>query len=465
MNWTAQQKIRIGFWLLTLVPVVLGVLAVRNAYELVAAANHLKTSNEIGKGIERLFSEVKDIEVAQREFLLIGGDQPLQTIRETFGRVDADVRQLRRLGADPRWLDLLDQLIPQKSDEIQKTIELRNVEGPEAASRAILTNRGHEAMDDIRRVVMNMRKEQDARLEARSSELEMRFRRTLQLFALVLLFNLALIVALYLLQRAETERTARQKEELELHVALRTEALQRSNEDLQQFAYVASHDMKEPLRMISSYATLLQRRYSGRLDEDADSFINFIVDGVRRMNTLIQDLLEYSRAGAGSDEQFSDVTVETVLRNVLANLKVTMVESGAYVSWEHIPEKVSYDAMRLTQIFQNLIGNAIKYRGERRPVVRIRSEQNPDEIVFSVRDNGIGIEPEYIDKIFGIFQRLHGKEYEGTGIGLAMVKKIVERHGGRIWVESKPGVGSTFYFTVLKNAPVSVTKAVTTTTT
>ena len=463
MNWTAQQKIRIGFWLLTLVPVVLGVLAVRNAYELAEAASHLKTTNEIGKGIERLFSEVKDIEVAQREFLLIGGDQPLQTIRETFGRVDADVRELRRLGADPRWLDLLDQLIPQKSEEIQKTIELRNVEGPEAASRAILTNRGHEAMDDIRRVVVNMRKEQDARLQTRSEEQRMQFRWTLQLFALVLLLNLALIAVLYLLQRAETERTARQKEELEHHVALRTEALQRSNEDLQQFAYVASHDMKEPLRMISSYATLLQRRYAGRLDEDADSFINFIVDGVRRMNTLIQDLLEYSRAGAGSEEQFSDVTVDTVLRNVLANLKVTMVESGAYVSWENIPKTVPYDAVRLTQIFQNLIGNAIKYHGERRPVVRIRSEENPDEIVFSVRDNGIGIEQEYIDKIFGIFQRLHGKEYEGTGIGLAMVKKIVERHGGRIWVDSKPGEGSVFYFTVLKTAPVSVAKATTTT--
>src|SRR4051794_11151209 len=379
MSWTAQQKIRFGFWLLTLVPIVIGVYAVRNAYELVHAANHVRTSNDIGKGIERVFSELKDVEVAHREFILVGSEEPLRSIGDTHARVDADIRELRSLGADARWLDLLDELIPQKFEEIQKTIELRNEKGAEAASQALLTNRGHEAMDDIRRVVENMRKEQETRLQERSQEQRMRFGSTLQLFGCVLALNLALIVALYFLQRGETERTARHNDELERRVALRTEALQRSNEDLQQFAYVASHDMKEPLRMISSYATLLQRRYSGRLDQDADSFINFIVDGVRRMDSLIQDLLEYSRAGSGTEEQFTEVYVDTVLRNVTANLKVTIAESGASVTWEHIPQTVPYDAMCLTQIFQNLIGNAIKYRGNRTPVVRIRSEENPDE--------------------------------------------------------------------------------------
>lgn len=288
---------------------------------------------------------------------------------------------------------------------------------------------------------------------------------TLQLFMLVLLLNVALIVALYLLQSGETERSRLLNEELEHRVALRTEALQRSNEDLQQFAYVASHDMKEPLRMISSYATLLQRKYAGRLDADGDTFINFIVDGTRRMNALIQDLLEYSRAGGGKEDQLSDVNVETVLRTVMTNLKVTTAEAGASVTWNKLPESVPYDAVRLTQVFQNLIGNAIKYRGERRPVINISSEQTGDEIVFRVRDNGIGIEPEYIETIFGIFQRLHGKEYEGTGIGLAMVKKIVERYGGRIWVESTPGEGSIFYFTVLTTAPRALAEATSTTTT
>ena len=183
------------------------------------------------------------------------------------------------------------------------------------------------------------------------------------------------------------------------------------------------------------------------------------------MNVLIQDLLDYSRAGAGKEDELTGVNVQAVLENVMANLKVTIAESGASVSWHDLPKSVLYDEGRLTQIFQNLIGNAIKYRGNRSPEVRILARQEDSEIVFSVSDNGIGIKPEYIDKIFGIFQRLHGQEYEGTGIGLAMVKKIVERYGGRVWVESKPGAGSTFYFTLLGTVPAGIAEAKTTSTT
>ncbi len=464
MDWTAQQKIRLGFWLLILIPIVLGVLATRNVFELEDSFQHVAVTNDIGRRIETLFSEIKDVEVAQREYILNGGSQPVKIIRDTRPKIQEDIRELRTLGADPRWLTLLESLIPEKFDEIQKTIELRDDLGREAASQALLTNRGQKAMDDIRRVVANMRLEEDRRLSDRSAEQRKRFNTTFQIFAAILFLNLGLIAALYMLQRRETERIRHLNEELEHRVALRTEALQRSNEDLQQFAYVASHDMKEPLRMISSYATLLQRKCAGQLDGDADTFLNYIVDGARRMNALITDLLDYSRAGGGNDDDLFPVDVKSVLRNVLTNLKVTITETGASVTWENLPESVLYDSVRLTQVFQNLLSNAIKYRGERRPVVRISSEQRPDEIVFSVRDNGIGIESEYIEQIFGIFQRLHGKEYEGTGIGLAMVKKIVERYGGRIWVESQPGVGSTFYFTVLTTAPLGIAEATSTTT-
>lgn len=464
MNWTAHQKIRLGFWILTLAPIILGAFAIRNAYQLAQAAQHVADTNTTSRLLEQMFSELKDVEVAQREYILSGSEQPLKTIAGIRGQIESDIKDLRKLGADRTWLALLEELIPQKFDEIQTTIGLRQEVGAEAASQSLLFNRGQQAMDDIRRVVRNMRQEQERRLNQRSQEQRASFESSLELFALVLMLNLALIWLLYFLQRGETRRARRLNEELEQKVASRTEALQRSNQDLQQFAYVASHDMKEPLRMISSYSTLLQRRYTGRLDEEANTFITFIVDGVRRLNTLIEDLLEYSRAGSGKEDELSDVHVVTVLNNVMDNLKITIAEAGATVSWDNLPESVPYDSGRLTQIFQNLVANAIKYRGDRPPVVRIRSEKRAAEVVFSVSDNGMGIQPEYIDKIFGIFQRLHGKEYEGTGIGLAMVKQIVERYGGRIWAESKPGAGSTFHFTVPRTALKPIAEAASTST-
>jgi light-regulated signal transduction histidine kinase (bacteriophytochrome) len=268
------------------------------------------------------------------------------------------------------------------------------------------------------------------------------------------LLNLALIWLIAFRVRREQENIRALNQDLERRVALRTEALQRSNDDLQQFAYVASHDLKEPLRMVSSYSTLLQRKYQGRLDPDADTYIRFITGGVKRMDALISDLLEYSRAGETPDGSLGLVDTETVMKNVLSNLKVTISESHAIVRVSRLPP-VTFDPMCLMQIFQNLIGNAIKYRGERSPEIDIAARTNERETIFSVKDNGIGIDARDKDKIFGIFKRLHGNEYEGTGIGLAMVKKIIDRQGGRIWVESLPGAGSTFYFSVLHSAHVA----------
>ena len=454
MNLTVQQRIRLGFWLLALLPVILGLLAARNAYDLAQAARHVALTNDISRRLEKLFSDIKDVEVAQREYILSGGEDALSVITRSEAVIDTDLRTLRELrskwemDAQDQWMAHLETLIPQKLQDIQAIIKMHDENGPDAASQMLLANRGTQAIDDIRTAIRNMIAEEDQRLKKRSDEQTASFVRTIILFIGVLVVNVALIAMVYFLQRRETEQARRANEELERRVALRTEALQRSNEDLQQFAYIASHDLREPLRMISSYTTLLQRRYAGRLDADADTFINFIVDGVHRMHALIQDILEYSRAGGGGDEKVTDVEVDRILRNVLTNLKVTISESGASVRWHDLPKTVPYDEIRLTQIFQNLISNAIKYRGERRPDVVIEATHEGDEIVFAVRDNGIGIEPEFINKIFGIFQRLHGKEYEGTGIGLAMVKKIVERYRGRIWAQSTPGVGSTFFFTI-----------------
>ncbi len=228
---------------------------------------------------------------------------------------------------------------------------------------------------------------------------------------------------------------------------LKLEELRQTNEELEQFAYVSSHDLQEPLRMISSYLQLLQRRYQGKLDEKADKYIYYAVDGAARMQVLINDLLEFSRVTTRAGET-TPADCEFVLNQVLSNLDLYIKENRATVSYGHLPE-VMADNTQLAQVFQNIIINGIKFHSEEAPQICISAEKTEKELVFSVQDNGIGIDPQYSEKIFEVFKRLHNKEaYPGTGIGLAVCKKIVERHGGRIWVESELGKGSTFYFTL-----------------
>ncbi len=223
--------------------------------------------------------------------------------------------------------------------------------------------------------------------------------------------------------------------------------LARSNAELEQFAYVATHDLQEPLRAVASCVQLLQKRYEGGLDGQAHEFIAHAVDGTKRMQTLINDLLAYSRISTHA-QVFASTNCEMVLQEALANLMVAIAESGAAVTRDPLPT-VSGDATQLTQLFQNLVGNALKFRGGRPPQIHIGAVRNDHEWRFSVADNGIGMEPQYFERVFLVFQRLHTrKDYQGTGIGLAICKKVVERHGGRIWAESEPGQGATFCFTI-----------------
>jgi signal transduction histidine kinase len=231
-------------------------------------------------------------------------------------------------------------------------------------------------------------------------------------------------------------------------LARQAQELAHSNAELEQFAYVASHDLQEPLRMVRSYVQLLERRYKGQLGEDADEFIHFAIDGAERMQTLISDLLQYSRISTHG-ESFAPTDCSAALDHALTNLKVAIEECGAIITHDELPT-VMADESQLTRLLQNLVGNGIKFHKKgARPEVHIGVEHAGGQWIFPVRDNGIGIDPKDFESIFMIFQRLHSREeYEGTGIGLAVCKKIVERHGGQMWVESEPGEGSTFYFTI-----------------
>jgi light-regulated signal transduction histidine kinase (bacteriophytochrome) len=228
---------------------------------------------------------------------------------------------------------------------------------------------------------------------------------------------------------------------------LLAEKLSLSNKELEQFAYVASHDLQEPLRMVASYIQLLQRRYKGQISDEANEFIGFAVDGVIRMKSLINDLLVYSRVNT-QEFPIEPTDCNKIVEQVKTNLKTTIEESGAVIVYDNLPT-INCSPLQLTQLLQNLVSNAIKFRRDVPPRVEITAKRTGDEWLFSVSDNGIGIEEEFAERIFVIFQRLHNyNEYPGTGIGLAICKKIIEKLGGHIWVESESGKGSSFNFTI-----------------
>jgi len=248
-------------------------------------------------------------------------------------------------------------------------------------------------------------------------------------------------------QKKAEEKMHTLNSELEARVEQRTAELRRSNEQLQQFAYVASHDLQEPLRAVSTYVQILADRYRSRLDSQADEFIHYAVDGASRMQELIRDLLNYSRAQT-KEQELTETNCEEVVARVLESLQLSIAESMAAVTVDSLPV-VMGDRQQLQQVFQNLLINALKFCGPEPPQIHIAAQPKEQEWVFSVRDNGIGLDQGHAERIFVIFQRLHTRrEYPGTGIGLAICKRIIERHGGRIWVESEPGKGATFYFTL-----------------
>jgi PAS domain S-box-containing protein len=241
------------------------------------------------------------------------------------------------------------------------------------------------------------------------------------------------------LEQRVAERTAELMETIE--------ALRQSNDDLNQFVYAASHDLQEPLRLVALYSQMLQRKQTTQLDEQASQYLEFVLNSALRMETLLKDLLEYSQVGALREGPPVVVSCGDVLQKVVMNLQASIEQSGAVITWGELPTVHAHE-IRLVQLFQNLVGNAIKYRREDPPQIRVDANHRLTDWLFSVEDNGIGINSDYSQQIFGIFKRLHGNKYPGTGIGLAICQRIVESYGGRIWLESTLGAGSCFFFTL-----------------
>ena len=369
-------------------------------------------------------------------------DQTMSFPIETTGHWGDTVRQRQPIIAnDTTALRLQKKDYPTSHDQLRRYLHIPLFDGERIVAVAGVANKPEPYDDsDVRQLTLLMqgmwrlihrRRVQEA-LQQAHDELEERVeQRTAELAHT----NEALQAEIVERQRAEEA------------VKLKAEELARSNAELEQFAYIASHDLQEPLRMVTSYLQLIESRYKDKLDKAATEFIGFAVDGAMRMRNLIKDLLEYSRVGRKANP-FAPVDCWGALQTALANLKTTIAEQQARVTNGPLPI-LPGDEQQLTQLFQNLIGNAIKFHGDRPPEVHVEAIRKEHEWVFTVRDNGIGIDPQYTERIFIIFQRLHSRDkYPGTGIGLAICKKIVERHGGRIWVNSQAGKGATFYFTL-----------------
>jgi signal transduction histidine kinase len=459
-----NNKILAGLGSALAVLLLLACLTYRHLMENDHARTWVTHTHVVLEMIDSVTNDLISAETRQRGYIITGRDDYIEPYQSAVIRVHQDIGNLQALTLDNpnqvRNLDRLAPIVDSRLAELQEWLELRQQSGLDAAAPAIANGKGKQHSDEILTVLGDMRSEERRLLAARTEMLDASSRRTKALIlagnflALVFLFSATLLAYREMKRRLYLDESVRRlNAELEDRIAERTAELQesmkdlaRSNAELQQFAYVASHDLQEPLRMVASFTQLLAKRYKDKLDDDAREFIDFAVDGATRMQTLITDLLAYSRVGT-QGKPLERTNADAVLNKVLITLKFAIEENKATISREPLPQ-IMADPIQLGQLFQNLLMNAMKFHGDQPPRIQISVERRDGEWQFAVRDNGIGIDPAQRDRIFVIFQRLHTKtEYPGTGIGLAICKKIAERHGGRIWVEPSPGGGSTFRFT------------------
>jgi signal transduction histidine kinase len=410
--------------------------------------------------VATLRSIASDAEVGEHGFLLSGDERYLASLQFANARVDSESQLTPNADVDPLLQSRINHLltlVKQRLDQANQVIETQRSKSFATALELTKSQDALELMGQIRREAQSLEGELNSQTnkfvesDHRLSRLAFLFflaGTLVMLFILVWLYN-SFLSFIYERDRAHAQLAA-VNAELEERIDQRTQELQNFNEELQQFAYVASHDLQEPLRTITSFTQLLASRYQGQLDEDANEFIGYIVNSSRRMTDLINGLLALVRLRKAGQAPVA-VPFATLVEEAQVSLQAAIRESGATVAVGTLPSLV-IDRLQFSQVFQNLIANAIKYRREDPPVVRIEAHRDSSNWVFSVADNGRGFDQKFAERIFGLFQRLHAREVEGTGMGLAIARRIVERHGGRMWADSKEGVGATFFFSL----PVSL---------
>lgn len=462
---TFKSKIATGFGFALAILLLVAFLSYRSIEQGNEDRRSVMHTHQVLETLDAVLANVLDVESGIRGYVLLGDDIFLEPYAAARNNIGQNLKKVRELTVDnpvqQKSLDVLEPLIARRLQRAEFMIALRSREGLEGAAQPEKLGVGRELVGQIRGRLAMMKAEEVRLLQLRTERADRSSRNTKiliaagQLMAIVFLCAAGLAIAEEMKRRGRAEEEVRQLNmDLERRVEERTEELAnqtkelaRSNGELQQFAYVASHDLQEPLRMVASFTQLLARRYADKLDDDARDFINFAVDGATRMQTLISDLLNYSRVGT-QGKPLEPTDSEAVLDRVLDGLKFAIEENGAAIAHDPLP-RVMADPVQLGQLFQNLLTNAMKFHGASPPRVHIAARKAGSMWEFSFRDNGIGIAEGHADRIFVIFQRLHTKtEYPGTGIGLAICKKIVERHGGRIWIKPSEGGGTTFCFTI-----------------
>jgi signal transduction histidine kinase len=420
----------------------------------------LLQTQQLGSAIGKLRSIANDAEVGEHGFLLTGDSRYLSTLQSASARLNAYVNNLKSFDTDQtirvRWQHVVG-LIRQRVKDANDVVSLQEQKGHDAAVEAAKSGTALQLMNDIRgeiEALQNQIGRETSRLLTRDSQLT---HVTFLLFVVGSLTMLLVLLWLYnsvvsYLQARDVAHAQLQSlnAELESRIDERTIELKAFNEELQQFAYVASHDLQEPLRTIISFTQLLEIRYKGKLDSDADEFIDYIVTSARRMTDLINGLLALVRLRK-SGQGIVPVSFEKLVNEAEKSLQAAIRENDAVIEHGPLPELV-VEPLQFTQVLQNLISNAIKYRSQRKPHIVISAVRDETHWHFSVQDNGRGFQQQFADRIFGLFQRLHGREVEGTGMGLTIAKRIVDRHGGRIWASGTEEEGATFYFSL----PVSL---------